>query len=88
MASSTWTSLPPSGCFRDLLFQSLTLRFFLVYDLRPEERREALESVDALLKADQLVHPIGARFPLEEIAAAHECVEGGKVIGNTVIELA
>ena len=32
--------------FRDLLFQSLTLRFFVVYDLLPEDRRAALDGAE------------------------------------------
>jgi NADPH2:quinone reductase len=73
--------------FRDLLFRSLALRFFLVYDLLPVDRRAALEGVTALLEAGHLAHTIGARFPLEDIVAAHEAVEEGRVLGNTVIEL-
>ncbi|HYG85557.1 MAG TPA: NADPH:quinone reductase [Azospirillum sp.] len=72
--------------FRDLLFQSLTLRFFLVYDLLPEDRRMALQGVTEMLEAGRLAHTIGARFTLDDIAAAHEAVEGGKVLGNVVIE--
>jgi NADPH2:quinone reductase len=74
--------------FRDLLFRSLTLRFFIVYDLLPDDRRAGLDGVTALLNAGQLVHTIGARFRMEDIAAAHEAVEVGKVLGNTVIDVA
>ena len=40
-----------------------------------------------MLEAGTLKHTIGARFPLDDIAAAHEAVEGGKVIGNVVVEM-
>ncbi|WP_199229588.1 NADPH:quinone reductase [Azospirillum sp. TSO22-1] len=74
--------------FRELLFKSLTLRFFLVYDLLPDDRRAGLEGITALLEAGRLMHTVGARFPLDGIAAAHEAVEGGKVPGNTVVGVA
>ncbi len=74
--------------FRELLFHSLTLRFFLVYELLPEDRAVALRGINAMLEAGQLAHSIGARFALGDIIAAHETVEGGAVLGNTVIALA
>jgi NADPH2:quinone reductase len=73
--------------FMALLRQSLSLKFFLVYDLAPPDRRLALEGITALLSAGALEHTIGARFPLEGIAEAHEAVEGG-ILGNVVLDLA
>ena len=72
--------------FTDALFKSLTLQFFLVYELRPEERARAIADLNAMLEAGALTHTIGALFPLAQIAAAHETVEAGRLIGNTVIE--
>ena len=34
-----------------------------------------------------LKHSVGAHFRLRDIAAAHEAVEGGKVIGNVVLDV-
>lgn len=73
--------------FRTLLTSSISLCFFLVYDLRPTDRRIALDGVTELLANGRLSHSIGARFPLNDIAAAHEAVEGGKVIGNVIVDL-
>jgi NADPH:quinone reductase len=73
--------------FVKLLMDSLTLRFFLVYELTGPERRAAIEGVEDLLRRGELVHTIGARFGLDEVARAHEAVEAG-VFGNVVIELA
>jgi NADPH:quinone reductase-like Zn-dependent oxidoreductase len=33
-----------------------------------------------------LHHTIGARFPLAQTAQAHEAQEGGRVIGNIVVQ--
>jgi NADPH:quinone reductase len=73
--------------FRALLFNSFSLRFFLVYDLSPADRRAALDGLTTLLAGDRLRHTIGARYKLDDIALAHEAVEGGKLIGNVVVEL-
>lgn len=73
--------------FRTLLFSSISLRFFVVYELTPAERAVALERLSTLLAEGRLSHTIGARFALDDIAAAHEAVEGGKVMGNVVIDL-
>lgn len=72
--------------FRDLLFRSLSLQFFLVYDLTPADRAAAIAELDALLAARKLQTRIAARLPLEQIAAAHEMVEQG-ADGNVVLEM-
>lgn len=73
--------------FRPLLFSSVNVHFFLVYDLSASERSFAVAGVSRLLQENRLQHTIGARFPLAQIAAAHQAVEGGKVLGNVVLEL-
>lgn len=73
--------------FTKLLTRTHDLRFFLVYDLAPEDRTRALAGVNEMLAAGTLDHAIGASFSLDEIAAAHEAVEGGKLIGNVVIAI-
>jgi NADPH2:quinone reductase len=73
--------------FRSLLFQSVSLQFFLVYDLTPADRQRALDRVTALLQAQQLQHSIGRRLPLSDVVQAHETVEAGQEIGNVVIVL-
>ena len=44
--------------------------------------------MDALLAEGRLQHNVAARFPLADIAAAHEAQESGRVTGNIVIEVA
>jgi len=43
--------------------------------------------VSQLLAGGLLLHTIGARFGLNEIAAAHQAVEGEGMIGNVIVEL-
>jgi NADPH2:quinone reductase len=73
--------------FRSLLFSSISLHFFLVYDLTPADRHFAIGRLTELMASGRLVHAIGQRFKLDDIAAAHEAVEGGKVLGNIVVDL-
>ncbi|HEY3059873.1 MAG TPA: zinc-binding dehydrogenase, partial [Chloroflexota bacterium] len=73
--------------FPTLLFSSIGLRFFLVYDLSTADRHMAIENLTDLLANGRLSHTIGARFALDDIAGAHEAVEGGKVVGNVILDL-
>jgi NADPH2:quinone reductase len=73
--------------FGDILFKSLTLQFFLVYELLPVERRAAIAALGGMLETRSLTHAIGARFALDDIVAAHETIEFGHTAGNTVIDL-
>lgn len=74
--------------FRALLFPSVSLKFFLVYDLPPADRQLATARLTSLLQAKALQHAIGQRFALDQIVQAHEAVEAGQAIGNVVLDLA
>lgn len=73
--------------FPAMLWNSLTLQVFVVYELQPHARAQRVGELTALLEQGALNHTIGATYALDDIAAAHEAVEGGKVSGNVVIEV-
>jgi NADPH2:quinone reductase len=73
--------------FPAMLWGSLTVQMFLVYELTPAHRAAAIADLRALLREGRLKHTIGARFPFGSIAEAHEAVEGGRVIGNVVVDV-
>ena len=73
--------------FRPLLWGSITLKFFLVYDLSPEDRHWCLTALREYLNTNALRHTIAAKFQLKDIALAHEAVEQGQLIGNVVVDL-
>jgi NADPH:quinone reductase len=73
--------------FRSLLWGSIGLKFFLVYDLSAGDRWICIKALTELLEANRLRHKVGQTFPLSEIAAAHEAVESGQVVGNVVLML-
>lgn len=73
--------------FRPWLFQSMGVKFFLVYDLTTADRQVAVARLSGMLAAGQLQHSIGARYALDQVAQAHRAVEAGQTVGNVVIEL-
>ncbi len=73
--------------FRDLLFNSLKMNFFLVYELTAEQRAAALNLTNDGLSSGKLETLIDATFTLDETAAAHERVESGAALGNVVLEI-
>ena len=83
-------SNPPADIpvsFRPMLFNSFTLSFFLVYELKPEDRMACLDALTQMLKHNQLTHTIAAEYGLAQVVQAHEAVESGKLIGNVVVRL-
>jgi len=73
--------------FPAMLWGSLSLQVFVVYELRREERAARLAELNDLLVARALRHSVAETYRLDDIAAAHEAVEGGRVTGNVVLEI-
>lgn len=73
--------------FRPLLFNSISMSFFLVYDLPVQQREPCVHILSRMLENKQLKHTIGATFSLQQTAEAHLAVEAGQTIGNVVIEV-
>ncbi|WP_295813504.1 zinc-binding dehydrogenase, partial [uncultured Nitratireductor sp.] len=74
--------------FPTLLWNSLTLQVFVVYELLAKEREAAIAQLTAMLEKNSLKHAIGERFALRDIVAAHEAVERGDIVGNVVLDIA
>jgi len=72
---------------RRLMVANLTLRFMLLYVVRPEKLREAVEHVQAAVAAGALTPLPIERFPLEQVAEAHDLVEAGAGARKVVIDL-
>jgi NADPH2:quinone reductase len=70
-----------------LMQNSVTLSFFLVYDVSPADRAAGLAELSDLLRSGRLIHTIARRLPLEAIAEAHDIVEAGSMIGNVVLDI-
>jgi NADPH2:quinone reductase len=81
--SSNESTLPTLWLMRN----SITLRLFLVYDLSAADRDACLAELGALLQSNRLIHTVGRRLRLREVALAHELSERGEVIGNIVLDI-
>ncbi|MFZ1814447.1 MAG: NADPH:quinone reductase [Rhizobiaceae bacterium] len=73
--------------FRDLLFRSISLQFFLVYELTREQREEAVEGLGRMLAAGKLTIPVAPAYALSDIVKAHQAVEAGETLSNVVVSI-
>ena len=79
---------PMSRWFRELLYNSLKMNFFLVYELTADQRSKALKLADRALTSGALHTRIDSHFALADISNAHEKVETGTAIGNVLLDIA
>lgn len=70
-----------------LLINAITIRFVFVYIMPKEAKQMAASDITAALEAGAIRHNIAQRFPLNEVATAHEVQESGKMIGKAIIEI-
>jgi NADPH:quinone reductase len=71
---------------RPLMVRNVCLRFVLVYNVPDEWLARAVDEVNAAVAAGDLTELPAHRFPLEDIAGAHEAVEGGAV-GKVLVDI-
>jgi NADPH2:quinone reductase len=74
--------------FYPAMFKGITMHFVLEYIMPEPAHVQAVQEVTAALRDRALRPQIARRFPLEQIADAHEAVEQGKLVGKAVVELA
>lgn len=77
----------PSIPIYSLIYKNLTVHYVLVYAMSEAAHQQAAKDITTCLEAGVLKHIIAKRYPLEEIAAAHEFLESGSAIGNVIVEL-
>jgi NADPH2:quinone reductase len=73
--------------FRTMLWDSLSIKAFLVYELLHEDRAQAIKELNDLLRSNQLKHAIHSMHSLDHIANAHDIVESGAAVGNVMLSL-
>ena len=71
--------------FGPSILGNIGYRFFIVYNQPPALRARAVSALTDMLNRNALKHSIAASFALNDIAAAHEAVESGAVMGNVVV---
>ena len=70
-----------------LLVNAVKIEFVFVYELTAAEREAAVGTINRMLQSGTLINNVALTLPLSDIIAAHEAVEGGKVMGNVVVSL-
>lgn len=73
--------------FFPAILKNLRVQFFIVYTLNAQARSAAISGLNDLLHNNTSLHPIAARFPLEQTADAHDLIDSGQAIGNVIIRL-
>lgn len=73
----------PKLPFYAMMRRGIAIDLVFVYMMKAEERARALADIGKM----RLKHNIGARFKLEDLVAAHELQESGRVVGNIVIDI-
>ncbi len=68
-----------------LAFKGITLQLVQGFLLNQDEHKAAAELINTLSLSGKLQVPVKINYRLKDIVAAHEAVESGKTIGNTVI---
>ena len=77
----------PQLPFYPMMFNHTTVQMLLVYLLTDTQRQHACDAIHAALSAGALRHNVAARFALDDVVAAHLAVEGGRAIGNVVVQI-
>ena len=70
-----------------MMQNNITMRLLIVYELSARDRADGLAELEALLRGGRLIHAVGRHMPLDEIAAAHDAVEAGEVMGGVVLDI-
>ena len=73
------------SAFGPMILSGVAVRWFIVYELAPAVREEAVARLNGWLEAGSLQHAVAKTFALDEVAAAHEAVESNTAIGNIIV---
>ncbi len=83
--SSTQVTEPKLPFLR-MMYQDLTVRFVIVYAMPEAAKSQAIRDINEALESSALVHRVARRYELNEIAAAHEAIESGRLRGCVVVD--
>ena len=67
--------------------RNITVRMVFVYTMPDAAKQQAIADIARWIATGRPKFAIAARFPLNEIAAAHETVESGKKIGHVILDI-
>jgi NADPH:quinone reductase len=77
----------PGIPIRSWIDRNITLQAILVYTMPPAAKAAAIKDLATVLESGIFRHNIDRRFPLSEVAAAHEFQESGQAIGKIIVSV-
>lgn len=77
----------PTIPYYPLQFTAGTLRFVPIFLIDESHRQRGLADINYALSRGTLSPTIAATLDFEDVAAAHEMVESGKIVGNVVLRV-
>ena len=77
----------PAFPYNDLLRLNVSVRPVFVYTMSDEAKRAAHADIARWLTQTKPLFAIAARFPLDQVVAAHQTVEAGEKIGHVLLEI-
>ena len=78
----------PQFPFLPLMLNCITVHCVLVYTMSQRAHVDAIRDTTAILETGKYYTHVGARFPLDQLAEAHEAQDSGQVIGKILIDVA
>ena len=78
----------PQFPFFPLMVNCITVHYVLVYTMSEQAHLDAIRDTTACLEAGMYRTQVGARFPMDQLVAAHEAQDSGEVIGKILIDVA
>ncbi len=85
----------PKLPFYDLMYKDVTIRTVIVYSMPESAKDHAVADIERALSRGQLIHRIGAKMPLDDIARGNELIESSfginagetNVRGGVILEI-
>jgi NADPH2:quinone reductase len=68
-----------------MVAKNAVIRMILVYSMPPEAKQQAIRDLEPWSRARAPVFAVAARFPLQEVIAAHQKVESGDKTGHVLL---
>lgn len=86
-AYATASNLTPEIPFYPLAFKNICVQPVFVYSMSDTAKQAAIADINEMLAAETLRPQLAKTFGFTEIAASHETIEAGGVVGNIVIRV-
>lgn len=67
--------------------KGVLIRPVFVYTIPDEAKRAACRDINRAIGEGKIRHAVAQRYPLADLASAHEAQESGEVVGNIVVEV-